>query len=39
MASVGFLSVLITVSTVLTTLTILALLGLVIWDWRRGTLW
>lgn len=39
MASVGFLSVLITAATVLTTLTIVALLALVLWDWRRGTLW
>ncbi|SEQ48945.1 hypothetical protein SAMN05421693_13613 [Ectothiorhodospira magna] len=39
MASVGFLTVLIVTATIITTLCILVLLGLVIRDWRNGTLW
>lgn len=39
LASVEFLSLLITVATVMTTVTLFVLIYLVIRDWRRGTLW
>ncbi|SEL01773.1 hypothetical protein SAMN05444515_10829 [Ectothiorhodospira marina] len=39
MASVEFLSIIVTVATLITTLCIFVLIGLVIRDWRNGTLW
>lgn len=39
MASVEVLSIVVTVATIITTLSIFVLIGLVIRDWRNGTLW